>query len=441
MSSKSKAEPEAGTRWSLLARGLMPIAIVSLAVSLLVLFLTRQTEKDRKRLEVIVAQFTSSHSTLDYDGVNRVFGEPNLDLAMKQTTAIRLIRIHCRRRHYCIYLFRDCERPELIRLVSRIFFEDPNIINGCVDPRNTKFVELDRSSSILTGEQKTAYSDLINPSTLSKYQPFAAENKTENGIVPITALDGGLWLLESWDHGYYRVILREGELEPDLMQIVQRLSTLANVEKGMPKVHPLLGALPDRGLSGKGLSPQIFRRLMDYKIIDPLVEGYFINHFQEAELDAAEQLCRALKAKSEEHVEQMIGSPLYKGEAISRKLSKPGEVYWLYCFGGNKIPIRLTFSDGMCRTAIVSTPQEQREFERWKAKRISQFAHGKRLDEILKQEGFPVFAVDSNGNQVQAFGKNFSGKIYMGDKYASIVAGLSMVNGKCASESIDAFAR
>lgn len=215
----------------------------------------------------------------------------------------------------------------------------------------------------------------------------------------------------------------------------------SKVEKGYPAIHPVLGVPPDGGLSGKELSPQTLRRLMDYKIVDANLESYCSSHFEQAEMEAAVQLCRMVKAQPLKRVEQIVGAPIYTGEVECWKFSKPGEVFSLYSFGGNRIPIRLTFSNGICNAAAVCAPEEQCEFEIWRAERIAKFARGKRLDEIFKQEGFPVFAVDSNGNQVQAFGKNFSGKIYMGDKYASIVAGLSMVNGKCASESIDAFAR
>jgi hypothetical protein len=170
---------------------------------------THQTEKQKSDLQDIISRFTTHYCGLDYKGITRTFGEPTFEQASVKSKAIRFLRSRSLKfDDVCISIYWDPKNQEKVVLVAKKFSQNMVVKNGHVSGL-VQFTEQNCTRAELSEEQKKQFTDAIEPANLSELESFRNENATDSVIRPDTSIDGELWLIESWDHGIYRVAVQQ----------------------------------------------------------------------------------------------------------------------------------------------------------------------------------------------------------------------------------------
>ena len=217
-------------------------AIISIKMTACWATQVEQTEQQKLELQNLVTRFTQHYNNRDYQGTMKLLGNPNLERTRSVSKAITFLFIDCRRYHTCITVYWEPSDPNKVMLVARKFFQAPYISHGQWKYWLDKFEEVSRMKVRLTDQECKLFATAIEPSSLDKLESFSKANITNAGVQPIDGVDGDLWILESWDHGFYRTAVRDNTPDEPMRQQCYKLLELAEMHgfKASPSLRPPL---------------------------------------------------------------------------------------------------------------------------------------------------------------------------------------------------------
>lgn len=138
-------------------------------------------------------------------------------------------------------------------------------------------------------------------------------------------------------------------------------SELSGVENAGRCVHPVLDVVEEESFSKPALTDWQMRQLCkDFSYTSHHMEEAGI--FRRAELQAAQLFQIQLTGLTQEQVLKKAGSP-YSITTVGKVFGDTdnGVQNWIYYLGFAKIPIRLTFKDGLAQTSFLS-PKQSADF-------------------------------------------------------------------------------
>ncbi len=125
------------------------------------------------------------------------------------------------------------------------------------------------------------------------------------------------------------------------------------------QTHPILNVKAGDGLGKRALTKSDFSELSHYS--PPVCNVIWSRDFNRAEREAALQCCKSLIGSKMNEIEHMLGQAPYRVGHQDLAEITLGRVLWMYKFGGNQIPLKLTFSGDQCISASVAN--WEKEFE------------------------------------------------------------------------------
>lgn len=153
--------------------------------------------------------------------------------------------------------------------------------------------------------------------------------------------------------------------------------------------HPVLRTSPHEGLGTTVLNRLDFTKLTCCKASTS--QSTWEEYYSRVERDAAYQFRNKVVGKNKQTIETLAGPPRFKIRHYLEwsKIDSSADDIWLYFLGGSEVPIRLFFSNSICKKAQECSHLENIEFQNWQSKRIGTLALGKPLSAIVKAEGNP----------------------------------------------------
>jgi hypothetical protein len=117
------------------------------------------------------------------------------------------------------------------------------------------------------------------------------------------------------------------------------------------KIHPILGTMAKSGLKSGPINRSVFIELINYR--PPACSQIWRRDFYKVEMDTAAKCCSTAKGMTKTQVETLLGQPAVIANTQMLDESVIPRELWLYRFGGNNIPLGLTFERNKCVQAVT----------------------------------------------------------------------------------------
>ncbi len=152
--------------------------------------------------------------------------------------------------------------------------------------------------------------------------------------------------------------------------------------------HPILKTPQFCGLDGRKLDPSFFKALNSIKYEDGL--KYRGVGFDQAELEAANQVGALIEGKSKKEIENLLGKPSVcrDHQSICRCLD-PHETRWHYYIGYTCVRLQLIFHDDVCTISDIADDRYRPGIYGSCEFPVEQYGVGTLLKDIVAREGEP----------------------------------------------------
>jgi hypothetical protein len=193
----------------------------------------------RKELSIcdlhnLEGQLTSRHFGLDYRGTLAAFGEPQMQDSDGDGEVVRFLWFRSFHNPICVSAIVARKQPAKVTIFLKELKRVRALPVGQVEPQRDTFISVRNERYELSeaqGREFVHYLEVQNLQHLPPLDPGVEPIRQRDGGLQIPfndACDGALWVLESRDHGVYRVALRENPTSGRARNICLKLLRLAH---------------------------------------------------------------------------------------------------------------------------------------------------------------------------------------------------------------------